>query len=83
MSRYKVIKVVKVEPPQGAVSKRWYQYVIGNEINTIISTRSGTEKEIRKIAADSVKRLNEKYLTNCKTKNFNCPVYESSFSGYL
>lgn len=83
MSRYKIINIQKVNPPEGATTQRWYQYIIGNKINTITNTSSGTEKEIRKIASDSVKRLNEKYLTNCKTKNFNCPVYESSFSSYL
>lgn len=83
MSHYKIIKIQKVNPPEGATSKRWYQYIIGNDFNTITSLRAGSEKETREIAADSVKRLNEKYLTHYKMKNYNRPVNETSFSAYL
>lgn len=83
MSRYKIISIQKANPPEGTTSKRWYQYVIANNINTITSTRAGSEKEVRKVAADAVKRLNDTYLTNCKTKHFNMPVNETSFSTYF
>ena len=83
MSLYKIITIQKTNPPEGTTAKRWYQYIIANDINTITSKRSGSEQEIRKIAVAAVKRLNETYLTNCKTKHFNLPVNENSFSAYL
>lgn len=83
MSRYKIIKIQKVNPPEGASNQCWYQYIIGNEFNTITGIRAGSEKETRNIAADSVNRLNEKYLTRSKMKRHNNPVYESSISAYL
>jgi len=83
MSRYKIKSIEKVNPPEGPSNKRWYQYIIANETNTITSFRSGSEKEIRKFAADTVKRLNEKYLTRYKVKIYNRPVSEVSFSAYI
>ena len=83
MSRYKIIEVQKVSPPEGATTQRWYQYIIGNEYNTITSLRAGSEKETRKIASESIKRLNEKYLTHYKMKSYNRPVNETSLSIYL
>lgn len=83
MSRYKIINIQKVNPPEGATTQRWYQYIIANDINTITSLRAGSEKETQKIASESVKRLNEKYLTHYKIKSHNRPVYETSFSSYL
>ena len=83
MSRYKIINIQKVNPPEGATTQRWYQYIIANDINTITSFRSGTEKETRKIAAETVKRLNEKYLTHYKIRNYNNPVYETTSSTFL
>lgn len=83
MSCYKIINIQKVNPPEGATTQRWYQYIIANDVNTITSFRSGSEKETRKIATESVKRLNEKYLTHHKIKNYNKPVYENTSSTFL
>lgn len=81
MSRYRIKSINKTNPPDGAISNCWYQYIIENDINTITSLSAGSEKEIRKVAAATVKRLNEKYLTNYKVK-YNNPVYENSLSSY-
>ena len=81
MSRYKVKYIEKVEPPAGATTKRWYRFLIANDMNSISGLRSGSEKEVRKIVADSVKKLNDKYLTKYKIRSFNKPVNEASFTG--
>ena len=83
MSIYKLKSITKISPPEGVMSKRWYQYIIENDLNTITSIRSGSEKEVRDIAVDSVKRLNEKYSTRGKIKHYNNPVYENPFTSYL
>ena len=83
MSRYKILSIEKITPPAGAANKRWYKYIIANNYNTITSISSGSEKEIRKFALESAKRLNDKYLTRCKAKSYSKPVYEATFSTYL
>ena len=82
MARYKIKSIEKVNPPKGATSKRWYKFIIENDKNTMINLRSGSEKEIRKIASEAVKRLNEKYLTHINFK-FHKPANEISISSYL
>ena len=82
MSKYKIKSIEKVNPPEGVSFKRWYKFIIGNDINTIVNLRSGTEKEIRNFALESVKRLNEKYLTHIKFKAHK-PVNDLSLTNYL
>ena len=80
MSNYKIKSIEKIEAPDGATYKRWYKFIIANSYNTITNIRCGSEKEIRQYASQTVKRLNEKYLTNCKVKAFNCAANESNAS---
>jgi len=83
MAIYKVISVKKTEPPQATGSKNWYQYVIQNGLNTITSLRSGTKNEVMDFAIEAVNRLNEKYSTKSRVKNYNRPVNENIFAAYL
>ena len=83
MSRYKIKSFEKVDAPSGTSTKHWYRFVIENDINTITALRSGPQKEVKKVALDSVKKLNEKYFTHHKTKTHNKPVNEISFSSYI
>ena len=76
MSRYKIKSIEKITPPDGVTFKCWYKFIIANSYSTITNIRSGSEKEVRKFASETAKRLNEKYLTNCKVKNHNRPVNE-------
>ncbi len=82
MSRYSIKSIEQVTPPAGASGKYWYKYIIANELNTITSLRSGSKKEVREFASQSVKRLNEKYLTHINFK-FHKPVNEVNLSAYL
>ncbi|MFK5914384.1 MAG: hypothetical protein QM484_08410 [Woeseiaceae bacterium] len=77
MARYKLVSIEKISPPDGATFQRWYKFIIKNDHNTITNLRAGSEKEIRKFASESIKRLNEKYLTYIKFKPHN-PVYENN-----
>lgn len=81
MSRYKITSIKKVAPPQDVTSKNWYKFIIENEFNTIINIRSGSQKEIMQFARESVKRLNEKYLTHINFK-IHKPVIEISSANY-
>jgi hypothetical protein len=83
MSRYKIESIAKVEAPYGMSGECWYQFVISNDLNTINGFRAGKKKDVLKIVTDSVNRLNEKYSTQYKMKNFNKPVYENNYNGYF
>ena len=80
MSRYKLKSNEKIVPPEGSTYKRWYKFIIANSYNSITNIRCGSEKEVRRFASEAIKRLNEKYLTNCKVKVFNRPANEVSIS---
>ena len=80
MSRYKLKSIEKIVPHEGTTHKRWYKFIIANSYNTITNIRCGSEKEVRRFAVDAIKRLNDKYLTNCKVKVFNRPANEVSLS---
>jgi len=82
MARYKLKSIEKVTAPKRATSLRWYKFIIANNNNTITNLRAGSEKEIRKFAYESVKRLNEKYLTHIDFK-IHKPVYEINFASHL
>lgn len=75
MARYKVISIEKVTPPDGAEEMKWYKFIIENDKNTIINLRAGSKKDVQNFAAESVKRLNEKYFTHVYFKTHK-PVYE-------
>ena len=82
MSRYKLKSIEKITAPEGATNLRWYKFIIGNDKNIITNLRVGSEKEIRRFASESVKRLNEKYLTHINFK-IHKPVIEPGFTSYL
>ena len=81
MSRYKITSMEKVAPPQNVTSKNWYKFIIENEFNTIINIRSGSQKEILQFSRESIKRLNEKYLTHINFK-MHRPVNEICSTSY-
>jgi len=83
MSRYKLKSIEKIVPPEGTTHKRWYKFIIANSYNTITNIRSGSEKEVRRFARETIQRLNEKYLTSCKVKVFNRQVNEVSISSSI
>ena len=82
MSRYKIKSIEKTDAPQNSTHLRWYKFIIENDKNTIVNFRSGTKEEILNFATESIKRLNEKYLTHIQFKTHK-PVFESSISTYL
>jgi len=82
MSSYKIKSLEITAAPQGASNLRWYKFIIANDKNTITNLRSGSKNEVMKFATESVKRLNEKYLTHIQFK-FHKPVYENTMSSYL
>ena len=61
MQEYKLCELNKITAPEGAQSKRWYQYVISNGYNVINGCRSGTEKEVHDFTRGCIKQLNQKY----------------------
>ena len=80
MSRYKLKSIEKIVPPEGATYKRWYKFIIANDYNTITNIRCGSEKEVHLYAKQTINRLNEKYLTNCKAKAFNRTANETGMT---
>lgn len=82
MARYKVKSIEKAESPKGSTKSRWYKFIIENDKNTIINLRSGSREEVLSFASESVKRLNEKYLTHIQFK-IHKPVYENTISSHL
>lgn len=61
MSEYKIISIERDLAPQGAQPGKWYCYVISNQYNTIVGYRSGTRSEVKNIADECVRRLNNQY----------------------
>lgn len=61
MSRYKLISIEKSLTPQGAQDDSWYCYVIASENNTLIGYRTGSRHEVKKIAEECVRQMNDKY----------------------
>ncbi len=82
MSKYIIISLEKVNAPQGATFNPWYKFIIANDKNTIVSIRSGSEKEVHGFALESVKRLNKKYLTHIGFKTHK-PVNDIGLSNNL
>ena len=82
MARYKIKSIEKVIPPEGAEEIRWYKFIIENDKNTIINLRAVSKKDVHNFAAESVKRLNEKYFTHVHFK-VHKPVYEMDSSNHL
>ncbi len=82
MARYKIKSIEKVESPDGSTIGKWYKFIIENDKNTIVNLRSGSREEVIRFAAESVKRLNEKYLTHIQFK-VHKPVYENTISSHL
>lgn len=79
MARYKVKSIEKVTPPEGSDNMKWYKFIIENDKNTITNLRAGSKKDVHNFAAESVKRLNEKYFTHVHFKAHK-PVYEMDIS---
>ena len=82
MACYKIKSIEKTVAPQGASNMRWYKFIIANDKNIITNLRSGSKREVIEFAAESVKRLNEKYLTHIQFK-IHKPVYEKSMASHL
>ena len=61
MSVYKIIAIEKAASPEGAGDGNWYNYIIANEHNTIVGYRNGSLHEVKLVAKDCVKHLNEKF----------------------
>ena len=80
MSRYALKHIEKVAAPEGGSFNNWYKFIIANNYNTITNIRCGSEKEIRQYAKQTIKRLNEKYLTHYEAKTFNRTVNETAIS---
>jgi len=75
MARYKIKSIEKVNPPEGTIEPVWYKFIIENDKNSITNLRSGSQREVKKFARESVKRLNEKYFTHVHFKKHK-PVFE-------
>ena len=82
MTRYKIKSIEKVIPPEGATELNWYKFIIENDKNTITNLRSGSKKEVKNFATESIKRLNEKYFTNVYFKKHK-PVYEMEHANHI
>ena len=82
MAKYKIKSIDRVAPPEGAEEMNWYKFIIENDKNTIINLRAGSRKEIQTFAAESIKRLNEKYFTHVHFKTHK-PVNEVGNISYL
>jgi hypothetical protein len=61
MSRYEVVSVQTSVAPQGTQDDNWYCYIIANENNTIIGYRAGNKHEVKKVAEECPKQMNDKY----------------------
>ncbi len=61
MSRYRIVSIEKSVTPQGAQDDNWFCYVIASENNTIIGYRVGSRHEVKQIAEDCVRQMNDKY----------------------
>lgn len=75
MARYKIDSIEQVTSPEGTTDSIWFKFIIQNDKNIITNFRSGSKKEVREFAKESVKRLNEKYFTHVHFKKHK-PVYE-------
>ncbi|MCW9025423.1 MAG: hypothetical protein OQK73_12190 [Gammaproteobacteria bacterium] len=75
MSKYKLHEVTRVPAPEGAQSKRWYRYVISNDVNEINGCRTGTEKEVRLFCTQCIQQLNHKYHSDSKRQHNFQPAY--------
>ena len=76
MSRYKVVSVQSCVAPQGAQDDNWYCYIIANENNTIIGYRAGNLDEVKKVAQDCAKQMNDKYSGRVRY-DFSRPAYQN------
>lgn len=61
MSSYRVISIEKSVTSQGAQNDNWYCYVIASENNTIIGYRAGSRHEVKKVAEECVRLMNNKH----------------------
>ena len=76
MSRYQVISVEKSVTPQGAQDDNRYCYVIASENNTIIGYRAGSQHEVKQMAEDCAKQMNNKYSGKVRY-DFSRPAFHS------
>ena len=82
MTCYKIKSIEKTVAPPESSNICWYKFIIANDKNTITNFRSGSKCEVMEFATESVKRLNEKYLTHIQFKTHK-PVFENSMSSHL
>jgi len=57
---YRVTSVSKSAPPEGAEGGTWYCYELARGSATITGYRQGTQKEVRRIAEEIARGLNER-----------------------
>ncbi len=74
MQKYRLLNLEKTAPPSNARTKRWYRYVITNNITEINGYRSGTEKEVREFVKDCIKHLNRDFKQTDRPHTFR-PAY--------
>lgn len=79
MTRYRIDSIEQVTSPKGTTESIWFKFIIQNDKNIITNFRSGSKKEVREFAKESVKRLNEKYFTHVHFKTHK-PVYEIDYN---
>ncbi len=78
MNQYKLESFKRVDAPNGAVKKLWYEYVITSHLNKITGCRAGSQQSVFDYAMDCIVTLNQNYVPaeGLSGKIFN-PVYNT------
>lgn len=58
---YQVVKVEKMDPPEGASGGNWYRYVIELEGQTIVGSRRGTQKQVTEYAKECAENMSSRF----------------------
>ncbi len=76
MNQYKLESFKRVDAPDGAAKKLWYEYVITSNINKITGCRAGSYQSVFEYTMDCIVTLNQHYVPdNGKTGKVYNPVY--------
>jgi len=78
MNQYKLESFKRVDAPNGAAKKVWYEYTISSHINTITGCRAGSYQSVFEFVMDCLVTLNQHYIPGEEKagKIFN-PVYNT------
>jgi hypothetical protein len=60
---YKVMRVEKSEPPDGASGRHWHRYILENGRSTITGHREGSHKDVLAYATLCAEQLNTRGVT--------------------